>query len=137
MFLNLIISYCLKYVYSIPLKSYFNGFCWGISNIFHGVYLTYTPSHRMLIHLKDLTVTYGSSHKVLMYIKSNLVNHLQVVDNIKRVIALWDRRQLNLTCIHRISLILTLAFKDILLMVGLTNTYSCPLCRNYDCNSCT
>ena len=41
---------------SIPLKPYFKGFCWGISKIFHGVYLTYTQSHRVLIHLKGLTV---------------------------------------------------------------------------------
>ena len=25
----------------IPLKPYFKGFCWGISNILHGVYLIY------------------------------------------------------------------------------------------------
>ena len=35
-------------VISIPLKPYFIGFCW--------VYLTYHPSHRVLIHLKGLTV---------------------------------------------------------------------------------
>ena len=54
-----------------------------------GVYLTYTPSHRVLIHLKGLTV------------------NLQVIGNcnIKRTIGLWDRRKLNPTCIHRISLI--------------------------------
>ena len=41
---------------SIPLKPYFKGFYWGISNILNGVYLTYCPSHRVLIHLKGLTV---------------------------------------------------------------------------------
>ena len=38
---------------SIPLKPYFKEFCWGISNISHGWYLTYHPSHR---HERTVTV---------------------------------------------------------------------------------
>ena len=48
---------CLAYNLTyIPLKPYFKGFCLGISNILHGVYLKYFPNNRVLIHLKGLTV---------------------------------------------------------------------------------
>ena len=50
----------------------------------------------------------GFCHKVLMYIKSKLLKPLKVIGNIKNTIPLWGRRQFNPTCIHRISLILTL-----------------------------
>ena len=46
---------CIYIYISIPLKLYFKGFYWDISNINHGVYLTYTPSHGVLIHLKGIT----------------------------------------------------------------------------------
>ena len=97
-----------KYI-SILLKPFFKGFCWGISTIFHRVYLTYIPSHGMLIHLKDLTVNICISCKVSMYIKSKLLKSLQVSGNIKSKILWGDRKQLNLTCTHRISLMLTLS----------------------------
>ena len=34
------------HVYFFPLEVYFKWLCWGISNILHGVYLTYCSSHR-------------------------------------------------------------------------------------------
>ena len=67
-----------------------------------------------------------------MYIKSNLLESLQVIGDIRSIILLWDKRQLNPSYIRRIFLILTLGLgfalalcniKDILLMVELANTY--------------
>ena len=100
MYIYIHILYIYNYI-SIPLEPYFKGFYWGISNIFHGVYLTYTPSHRVLIHLKGLTDNY-------IWFKPQSVDEHQkqpvepptshwYVANSKRIIALWDRRQLNST----------------------------------------
>ena len=50
------ISYVATILAFYPTEPYFKGFSRGISNIFYGIYLTYHPSHRVLIHLKSLTV---------------------------------------------------------------------------------
>ena len=45
---------CMYNNISIPLKPYFKDFYWSISNIYHGVYLVYTPSHRNVLTLVPL-----------------------------------------------------------------------------------
>ena len=64
----------------------------------------YIPTHRVLIQLKGfLTVNICIK---LMHIKSKLLKSLQVSGNTRNITPLWNRRQLNPTCICRISLIL-------------------------------
>ena len=97
-------------VLSIPcshtLKD-FAGVCTCISNTFHRVHLVYTPSHRVLIHLKGY-LTFASSHKLLICVHQKQTDNasqplqLQASGNIKSTTPLWDRRQLNPTCTHRI-----------------------------------
>ena len=49
-----LVPYVLYKLTSIPLKPYFKDFYWSISNIYHGVYLVYTPSHRNVLTLVPL-----------------------------------------------------------------------------------
>ena len=81
----------------------------------------YIPSDTVLEHHKDLPTVTTNIHinatikyvliYIIIYIKNKMLmpaKSLQVSANIKSIISLWDRRQVNPTCICRISLILIL-----------------------------